>query len=228
MPEDDTITINKKLRLGRWFGMVLIVVGIGCGAAAIVLNNRQLKPPPVTSSNNSVTDESSPVASDKPTTEEVAKYDVAPDLPKFITIPAIKVSQVRILQLGLNAENQIATPSNVFDAGWYKASAKPGQDGAMFIYGHVSSWEANGAFHDLKKLKLGDTVKITRGDNAELTYKVIDMQIYPADDVPMDTVLAPVNNVAQGLNLMTCAGKVIEGTNDFTDRLVVYTSLVES
>jgi LPXTG-site transpeptidase (sortase) family protein len=114
----------------------------------------------------------------------------------------------------------------IYDAGWYNASAKPGQDGAMFIYGHVSSWQANGAFYNLKKLTAGDTITITRGDNATFTYKVVSSKIYPKDDVDMNAVLAPVDASKPGLNLMTCTGTVIKGTSEFSDRLVVFMSLV--
>lgn len=214
-------TDRKRLRPALVIGVVLILLGVVVGCVAVFLavrQPRQVSP---------ITNQAAP-ASVKPKPEEVAQYQVAPDLPKYINIPAIHMSQVRIFQLGLGKGNKIATPDNIFDAGWYKASAKPGQDGAMFIYGHLSNWESNGSFYDLHKLKPGDTVTVTRGDNRQFTYKVTETKTYPADSVPMDTVLAPTVAGQQGLNLMTCAGKVIKGTNDFTERLVVYTSLVRS
>jgi hypothetical protein len=81
-------------------------------------------------------------SSNKPTQKAITTYTVAPDLPKYISIPAIDVPQTRIIQLGLLKNGQIATPDNIYDTGWYNGSAKPGLSGAMFIYGHVSSWTA--------------------------------------------------------------------------------------
>jgi LPXTG-site transpeptidase (sortase) family protein len=123
---------------------------------------------------------------------------------------------------------QIAVPDNIYDTGWYDGSSKPGQPGAMFIYGHVSSWTADGVFYNLKKLKTGDQIIVTRGDNTTFTYQVSLTKIYPYNNVDMNTVLAPVNPAKPGLNLMSCTGQVIKGTSEFNERLVVFTSLISS
>jgi len=164
----------------------------------------------------------------KPTVEAVASYNVAPTLPKYISIPSIGISNTRIIRLGILSNGQIATPDNIYDTGWYDASAKPGQNGAMFIYGHVSSWTANGIFYNLKKLQPGDDITITRGDNQIFTYQVITIKIYPYMNVDMSAVLSPIKPTLPGLNLMTCTGQVIAGTSEFNERLVVFTSLVSS
>jgi LPXTG-site transpeptidase (sortase) family protein len=161
----------------------------------------------------------------KPKPKEVSAYKVAPDLPKYISIPAIHVDSARVIGLGLK-DNQIASPANIYDAGWYQNSAKPGQAGAMFIFGHVSSWQANGVFHDLKKLKPGDKIAVTKGDNTVFNYKVVSQKVYDADNVDMNEVLAPVNPAKPGLNLLTCAGKVIKGTSNFSERLVVFSEQI--
>jgi sortase A len=173
-------------------------------------------------------DVASAPSSVKPAAQVVASYSVAPSLPKYISIPAIGISNTRIIRLGILANGQIATPDNIFDTGWYDGSAKPGQAGAMFIYGHVSSWTADGIFYNLKKLKPGDDITITRGDNQIFTYQVVTSKIYPYMNVDMSAVLSPVNPSIPGLNLMTCTGQVISGTSEFNERLVVFTSLVKS
>jgi sortase A len=96
----------------------------------------------------------------------------------------------------------------------------------MFIYGHVSSWTNDGVFYNLKKLKAGDTITITRGDNTTYNYQVVSVKIYPYNNVDMEQVLAPIDASKPGLNLMTCTGQVIKGTSEFNERLVVFTSLV--
>jgi len=129
------------------------------------------------------------------------------------------------VQLGLTGSNQVATPDNIYDTGWYNGSAKPGQSGAMFIYGHVSSWTADGVFFNLKRLKVGENITITRGDNTTYTYQVVSSKIYPYNNVNMQEVLSPINASKPGLNLMTCTGSLIKGTSEFSERLVVFTSL---
>lgn len=133
-----------------------------------------------------------------------------------------------MLKLGLTSGGAIAVPDNIYDAGWYDKSSLPGQKGAMFIYGHVSSWTADGIFHDLKKLKAGDSVVITRGDNKKFTYRVISTKTYPYNKVDMNQVLSPIDGNETGLNLMTCTGQIIKGTSEFNERLVVFTSLASS
>jgi LPXTG-site transpeptidase (sortase) family protein len=202
-------------RRWRYAGWALVLAGLVLLGATFVLTRPQgVKAPQGTVA---------AVSSAKPGSKTIASYTVPPDAPRYITIPAIAVPQTRVMQLGLGRGNQIAVPSNVHDAGWYDGSAKPGHSGAMFIYGHVSSWQAKGVFYNLSKLKPGDIVTVSRGDGTKLSYQVVRSKSYPHDKVDMDTVLSPVDPNVPGLNLMTCAGHVIKGTSEFDQRLIVFT-----
>jgi sortase A len=215
-------TPPKRLQLGVsliGFGIVLGVIAVGL---AIHDHRTVPKPPPA-----ALVSRSAP-SSVKPAAKAVAAYSVPSTDPKYLSIPAINVSKTRVIQLGLTKSSQIAVPDNIYDAGWYNGSARPGQSGAMFIYGHVSSWTANGVFYNLKKLKAGDTIAVTAGNDKIYTYQVAYSKVYPYDQVPMNTVLAPASTDTPGLNLMTCTGQVIKGTSEFNERLVVYTNLVRS
>ncbi len=203
-------------------GLVLIVLGLAgllVSMALIFRSHNEPKPPSGASTAHA------PSAT-KPAEQAVAQYKVAPDLPKYIEIPSIDVKKSRVVGLGLK-NGQISTPDNIYDAGWYRDSSKPDQAGTMFIFGHVSSWQANGLFYNLKKIKVGDKVTVTRGDDKVFNYKVQKIKTYDADNVDMNEVLGPVDADKNGLNLMTCAGTVKKGTSDFTQRLVVFTSQVD-
>jgi LPXTG-site transpeptidase (sortase) family protein len=202
-------------------GLVLIIIGIIGIVLSFMINANQPKPPKIA---KGVAVQAAP-SSVKPAPETVAAYNVPPSDPKYIAIPAINIANTPVLKLGLLKSGAIATPDNIYDTGWYDGSSLPGQSGAMFIYGHVSSWTANGIFYNLKKLAAGDKIIITRGDNTVYNYQVISSEIYPYNNVNMSQVLAPVNS-QPGLNLMTCTGQVIKGTSEFNERLVVFTSLV--
>ena len=148
---------------------------------------------------------------------------------KYIDIPAIAIQDTQVMSLGLTSTGAIALPNNIYTAGWYNRSSLPGQTGAMFIYGHVSSWTANGVFYSLKKLQPGDkAVTITRGDNKSYIYQVVSRKVYPYNNVNMDQVLSPAEVGKSGLNLMTCTGQVMKGTSEFNERLVVFTVLASS
>lgn len=209
---------TKLLRLSKLFGVLAIVVLlIGIGVSWMQHNDNQnegVAAPEATSS------EPAP-STEKRSDDEFKNYQVAPDAPRYIFIPKISV-RAMVKPVGVNEANQIESPRNVFDTGWYTGSAKPGQPGAMVVDGHVSSWETHGVFYELKELKSGDTITVERGDGTVLTYKVAKSQTYDADKVDMAAALAPVNPDKPGLNLISCTGKVVKGTNDFDKRIVVF------
>ncbi len=207
----------------RYRAAILIIAGLAGMATSLVLHQRQPKPPQIISLNNAPAP-----SSVKPKPEAVASYSVPPNDPKYIAIPAISLSNTPVLKLGLLTSGAIATPSNIYETGWYNGSARPGQAGAMFIYGHVSSWTANGIFYNLKKLAPKDQITITRGDNKTYTYQVVSTRTYAYNNVDMGQVLAPVVANTPGLNLMTCTGQLIKGTSEFNQRLVVFTKLVSN
>jgi hypothetical protein len=163
----------------------------------------------------------------KPAVAAVASYTVAPDMPRYIDIPKLGV-HARVLPVGVTSSGALGTPDNVYDTDWFNQSAKPGQPGAMLIDGHVSSWTTNGVFYGIKTLVAGDTVQVERGDGVVFTYKVIKSQIYSANDVNMTAALTPIVAGHPGLNLITCTGDVIQGTNEFNERVVVFTEQVSS
>ncbi len=164
-------------------------------------------------------------STNKPPADMHSSYVVAPNLPRFITIPKLGVD-ARIIAAGTDKTGAVATPSNVFDTAWYNRSALPGQPGVMLIDGHISSWTTKGVFHDLKSLQAGDTVKVERGDGITYNFRVVTTRVYAADAVDMDQVLAPISSTKPGLNLISCYGEVIKGTNDFSKRIVVFTEQV--
>lgn len=160
-------------------------------------------------------------STDEPSPENFNSHQVAPDQPRYISIPAISVSAI-VKPTGVSADNQIMSPTNVYETGWYNGSTKPGQAGAMLVSGHVSSWQTSGVFYDLKLLQPGDQITIERGDGAKFIYTVSKSETYDAGNVDMEAAMSPIDPNKPGLNLITCAGKVIEGTNEFDKRIVVF------
>jgi sortase (surface protein transpeptidase) len=158
------------------------------------------------------------------TSDTLRAYKVAPDAARYITIPRLGV-MARVLQVGTTKDGALATPSNVFDAAWYKQSAKPGQPGATLIDGHVSSWTTNGVFYGIKNLVAGDSISIERGDGTKLNYAVVKSTTYPADEVDMASLMKPVTVGKSGLNLITCGGKYDANSGEFTQRIAVYAVL---
>jgi hypothetical protein len=160
----------------------------------------------------------------KPAPSAYQSYTAPADLARYISIPAIHVQAI-VGSVGLTNADAIGTPSNVYDTDWYNGSAKPGQPGAALIDGHVSSWTTNGVFYNLRQLVAGNQIKITRGDGQILNYIVVKVQVYQQNAVDIRALLSPINPLKSGLNLITCTGNIVKGTNEFSQRVVVYTSL---
>lgn len=156
----------------------------------------------------------------KPTSQAVRSYAVAPNLPRYIDIGSLSV-HARVMSMGVTASNQLRAPTNVHDAGWYNASAQPGQPGAMLVDGHISSWKTKGVFYGINKLKAGAPIKITRGDGKVFTYVVTSVEVKDADKVDMASLLLSADQSKPGLNLISCFGDVIPGTNEFNKRVIV-------
>lgn len=161
----------------------------------------------------------------KPPAPVVVEYIVAPDLPRYLFIPKLGI-KARILSVGLDDNGALKTPANVYDTAWFNGSALPGQSGAMLINGHVSSWTAHGVFYGIKKLIPNDIIKLERGDGTMFSYQVVSSQVYDANFVDMAAAMAPVDPNKPGLNLITCTGDIITGTNHFDERIVVFATQI--
>jgi sortase (surface protein transpeptidase) len=160
----------------------------------------------------------------KPTPKAVTSYTVPANHPRYLTIPKLGVN-ARVLPVGLTNSKAIGTPSNVYDTAWYDATSLPGQPGATLIDGHVSSWTTHGVFYNLKSLVPGDKIEIQTGNGDKYIYQVIKTQIYDTANIDVNSLLKPIDPTKSGLNLITCTGDVIKGTNRFNERVVVYASI---
>lgn len=217
-------------------GIAMLIVGLGIGfrdartnrlesiAAAKLVAEANRKASKASTPIASITSSAVPTTT-KPAVSAVAEYIVAPDMPRYLIIPKLGVD-ARVLSVGLDDNGLLKTPSSIFDTAWFNQSAMPGQDGAMLIDGHVSSWTAHGVFHDLKKLLAGDVIKIQRGDDAVFNYEVVKVQLYDAENVDMVAATMSIDATKPGLNLISCAGDVITGTNDFNQRIVVFATKI--
>jgi len=211
--------MNTKRRLIIIGAIIFIVFDVGILLHQIQLDSQRQAA--IKASTASLGSANIP-SSKKPSANDIATYKVPAKYPKYIIIPKLSI-KARVVQLNLGKQNDIQSPTNIYDAGWYTGSSLPGQPGAMFVDGHVASWTANGIFYNLKNLKAGDSIQIVRGDNTTYTYTVVKLQTYPITNVDMLQALSPVTKGQPGLNIMTCAGSVVNGA--YTERLVVYATL---
>ena len=154
--------------------------------------------------------------------QDMLAYTVPSDQPRYIRIPSINVN-ARVMSVGVNSRGNIDTPANLNDTAWYDGSAKPGQEGQVFIDGHTSFSSAiYAAFNDLPKLQQGDLITIERGDGQQINYHVTEVKTVDADKVDMGEALNPPEGAKRGLTLMTCTGTFNYRTQTADKRLIVY------
>ncbi len=209
-------------RQNMLYAMACLVFILGVGVSLSSFHtNRQVAAQVSHQTRKDDDDTSAAPSTAKPSAKDVSSYAVAPNMPRYIDIKKLGV-HARVLPMSVTSKNQLRAPGNVFDAGWYNGSALPGQPGAMLVDGHVSSWETNGVFYGLGKLAKGDAITITRGDGKQFTYTVVRNEKYDAGKVDMSSLMVSDDTAKPGLNIITCAGDVVKGTNEFADRQVVY------
>lgn len=155
---------------------------------------------------------------------DVNSYTATHDTPRTITIEKLGI-HTRVRQMGVNSDGSVQAPLNIHDTGWYTGSAKPGQNGAMFIDGHKGGPTQQGVFSGLKNLVAGDSIVIERGDGQKLTYIVRAVHTEASGSVDMNKLLSTYDGALQGLNLMTCDGKFDVASQTYTDRVSVFATL---
>ena len=124
--------------------------------------------------------------------------------------------------MGLDANGVLKTPVGPHTVAWYNQGPKPGQKGSAVISGHYGPWRSGegSVFDELNTLTKGDKVQVRDDKGNTISFTVIDMRTYDADDHP-----AEVFNRNDGayLNLITCSGTWLQTQETYTQRLVVFT-----
>ena len=237
---------SKKVAVGHsklqfaMVGMALFVFGIGLFVSLITLQTNHAAKSQVAAltsraqqndtTNNGAAALNTPPAEDKPTTASMGSYKVAPDLPQQIIIPKLYV-YARIRSLSVNSNNELQAPGNIFDAGWYNASAKPGSgpgSGAMLIDGHVHGPTQPAVFANIKKLVAGDSIQIIRGDGKKFSYSVVKTQNVDAANLDIGSSLTSAIPGKSALNLITCGGRYDRKTSQYLERTIVYAVISDS
>ncbi len=136
-------------------------------------------------------------------TEACGEYSTDTTLPERISIPEIGISTC-VIRVGLDQHGSIATPDNIYLAGWYVSSAGLGQSGLSIINGYsIGKHATDAVFQNLSELKTNDTLTVTLGGGRVLTYEV-----YKEQSVVLDKVDQVVHDkdpgVSSQLNLVTC------------------------
>jgi hypothetical protein len=143
--------------------------------------------------------------------------------PVSLTVPLIGV-KTNLITLGLAAGGAMQVPSTSTVAGWFTGSPRPGAVGSSIIVGHVDSKSGPGIFFRLPELKNGDDVYVKRSDGTTAEFRVTEVQEYPKDHFPTETVYGPTPDAE--LRLITCGGTFDSVTGHYLSNIIVYASQI--
>lgn len=163
------------------------------------------------------------------TEPDSASYTVAADRPRYLSIEKLNIENARVIEVGINASGELSTPNNIFDAGWYFASGKPGFGGTMLLDGHNGGPTKDGIFKHLDQLTVGDIIKIERGDGKIFNYSVIENASVDLDeaDAWMTRIQQSPESGKESLSIITCTGEWSQARNTYLSRQFLRAVLTE-
>ncbi len=170
-----------------------------------------------------------PVDETEPTEPEVREYTVPADQPRYLTISRIGLYKARIITVWVKASGELGTPNNIFDAGWYGGSGKPGQGGTILLDGHNGGPSKIGIFKNLPAVQEGDIVEIERGDGTIFKYKVVENKsvLLSEADAYMRTAQQSPEPGKESITIITCTGEWSDKQKTYLSRQFLRAVLVE-
>ena len=159
------------------------------------------------------------------TGDSVAQTSGPPAPPVRLRIPSINVD-APVEHVGKTPSGAMDVPENVWHVAWYEPGTVPGNAGNAVLSGHLDDYRGEPTvFAYLYRLQPGDRVVITDEDEGVREFEVTKVASYGWNDAPLLEVFGPEDEA--DLNLITCGGTWNEAAQNYSERLVVYTRLVE-
>lgn len=152
---------------------------------------------------------------------------LAPSRPVRISIPSIKV-EAPVHRVGLAKDGSIAVPplERHNETGWYDEGPTPGQFGPAIIVGHADTRTGPSVFHDLRKLRSGARIEVTRQDRSVAVFAVTSVEYFDKSRLPAERVYGDYSR--PGLRLVTCGGRWLGGSIGYSDNVIAFASLVDA
>lgn len=122
-------------------------------------------------------------------------------------------------EVGVDATGALVPPADPSVAGWFTASAVPGDPGPSVIVGHVDSRAGPGVFFGLDELDVGAPIEVHRSDGRVVVFRVVDVYDVPKTEFPTERVYGPVPGPE--LRLITCGGEFDGAARNYRDNVVV-------
>ena len=162
------------------------------------------------------------------TSQEVKKENTVPSVfkqeikPVYLPPNAVtfKEKTLDIEEVGVEEGGFLGVPASWYTAGWYKDSAKAGEQGNIVLDGHYdTNTGAPGAFWELKDLQIGDKVFLTDALGRKFEYAVTQKSYIAITDPERAKVFDSTQ--VKELTLITCGGVWDYASGTYNKRLVI-------
>ncbi|MCX6046020.1 MAG: class F sortase [Chloroflexi bacterium] len=144
--------------------------------------------------------------------------------PVRLIIPSLKIDTT-IESVGKAEDGEAGVPQSPKNVAWYNVGPKPGETGNAVISGHLDDKVGPAIFWRLRELKVADTITVVDKAGKQRNFKVLEVATYPYAKAPLNKIFG--FDLEHDLNLITCTGRWNNSTHTYSQRLVVYTRLVE-
>ncbi|MGR4883270.1 sortase domain-bontaining protein [Streptomyces sp. LARHCF249] len=154
----------------------------------------------------------------------------APALPRSeptgMKIDAAGVDAKKMVDLKVDAATgELGVPDAETDAnspGWWTQGVTPGEKGVSVLVAHFDTKYGPALMKDVKKIKLGDLVEVSREDGKTAKFKIREIEDVNKEDFPTDKVYGDTGRPE--LRLLTCGGELKDGHR--TNNVIFYADLV--
>lgn len=194
-------------KLIRLSGFVLLFVGMGLFVVTFIQSGGEKSVPPI--------EVSAPQATPEPMLQP------PPSASPIVSIQAPRINiDAPVINLGVDPDGTMQSPSTPTDVAWYRFSAYPGNPGNAVFAGHLDFIRYGAAvFYNLRQLQLGDEIMIRLADDTLYTYRVVSSRSFSSNDAPIEEIIGPTAD--EVVTLITCDGVFNTITRDYGQRLVV-------
>jgi len=141
--------------------------------------------------------------------------------PVSISISKIGLKDVNIVEIGVEEDGRLETPSNYNEVGWYENGPKAGEEGNAILAGHFDRpGGAPAIFYNLVSLSEGDEVEVKDEVGKVRKFKVYEVSYVPVND-PESVTKAYEDSKEPIITLITCGGVWDYKSQDYSKRLLV-------
>ncbi|MEW2415084.1 class F sortase [Streptomyces sp. NPDC046866] len=151
-----------------------------------------------------------------------AHAPLEPSEPVRVDVPSLGI-RAPVMPRGLDAQGALDPPpyDRPGTVGWWSGGAKPGEEGAALLVGHVDTASKPAVFYGLSTMKPGVRVRVVRADGRVAEFTVEDVRVLERAGFDADRAYGSRVPGRAELRLVTCGGTYDKAAGQYTANVVV-------